>query len=96
PDAAKNLVNIAMMKLKAKVIGISKIEASNAGGVIEFAATTNIDPSFIIKLIQSQPKIYRLEGAQKLKFNVPTESGKDRLQLVADMLDQFSQQIRAA
>ena len=96
PDAAKNLVNIAMMKLNAKLIGISKIEASNVGGVIEFAATTNIDPSFIIKLIQSQPKIFRLEGAQKLKFNVPSESGEDRLQLVSDMLDQFSQQIRAA
>lgn len=96
PEAAKNLIQIAMLKLKAQVVGINKIEASALGGVIEFSAKTSIDPSFIIRLIQSQPKIYRLEGPQKLKFNVPTESAKARLQLVTDMLDQFSQQVRAA
>jgi transcription-repair coupling factor (superfamily II helicase) len=37
-----------------------------------------------------------MDGPQKLKFNVPTQSAKDRLQLVADMLEQFSQQLRAA
>ena len=96
PDAAKNIVQISLMKLAAKKIGISKIEANNAGGVIEFSDKTQIDPSFIIKLIQSQPRIYRLEGANKLKFNVPTESASDRLQLILDMLNEFSQQLRAA
>ncbi|MGY0624681.1 MAG: TRCF domain-containing protein, partial [Paraglaciecola chathamensis] len=96
PDAAKNLVQISLMKLVAKKIGINKVEANNAGGAIEFSDKTQIDPSFIIKLIQSQPRIYRLEGANKLKFNVPTESASDRLQLILDMLNEFSQQLRAA
>jgi transcription-repair coupling factor (superfamily II helicase) len=37
-----------------------------------------------------------LDGPQKLKFNVPTESAKDRLELFNNMLTEFSQQIRAA
>jgi len=96
PDAAKNLVQISQMKLVAKKVGINKVEANNVGGAIEFSDKTQIDPSFIIKLIQSQPRIYRLEGANKLKFNVPTQSASDRLQLILDMLNEFSQQLRAA
>lgn len=96
PQAAKNLLDIAMLKLKAKQIGISKLEGTNKGGFVEFSQQTQINPSFIIKLIQSQPKIYKLDGPQKLKFNVPTESAKDRLELFNDMLTEFSQQLRAA
>jgi transcription-repair coupling factor (superfamily II helicase) len=96
PDAAKNLIKIAQMKLQAQIVGIKKVEGNAVGGVIEFSQETQINPSFIIQLLQSQPKIYRMDGPQKLKFNVPTQSAKDRLQLVADMLEQFSQQLRAA
>jgi transcription-repair coupling factor (superfamily II helicase) len=96
PDAAKNLMQIANLKLLAQQVGIKKVEGSQIGGVVEFAQDTQVDPGFIISLIQSQPKIYRLDGPQKLKFNVPTESARDRLQLITDMLEQFSQQTRAA
>jgi transcription-repair coupling factor (superfamily II helicase) len=96
PQSAKNLLDMAMLKLKAKLIGISKIEGTNKGGFVEFTQKTQIDPSFIIKLIQSQPRIYKLDGPQKLKFNVPTESAKDRLELFNNMLTEFSQQLRAA
>jgi transcription-repair coupling factor (superfamily II helicase) len=96
PQSAKNLLDMAMLKLKAKLIGISKIEGTNKGGFVEFSQKTQIDPSFIIKLIQSQPRIYKLDGPQKLRFNVPTESAKDRLELFNNMLTEFNQQIRAA
>jgi transcription-repair coupling factor (superfamily II helicase) len=96
PQNAKNLLDMAMLKLKAKQIGISKIEGTNKGGFVEFSHKTQIDPGFIIKLIQSQPRIYKLDGPQKLKFNVPTESAKDRLELFNNMLTEFSQQLRVA
>ena len=96
PQSAKNLLDISMLKLKAKQIGISKMEGTNKGGFVEFSQQTKIDPTFIIKLIQSQPRIYKLDGPQKLKFNVPTESAKDRLELFNNMLTEFSQQLRAA
>jgi transcription-repair coupling factor (superfamily II helicase) len=96
PQSAKNLLDMAMLKIKAKQIGISKIEGTNKGGFVEFSQKTQIDPSFIIKLIQAQPKIYKLDGPQKLKFNVPTESAKDRLELFNRILTEFSQQLRVA
>ncbi|MFT2090976.1 transcription-repair coupling factor [Paraglaciecola sp. 2405UD69-4] len=96
PQSAKNLLDVTMLKLTAKKIGISKMEGTNKGGFVEFSQQTQIDPGFIIKLIQSQPRIYKLDGPQKLKFNVPTDSAKDRLKLFTDMLNEFSQQLRAA
>ncbi|WP_299071752.1 transcription-repair coupling factor [uncultured Paraglaciecola sp.] len=96
PQSAKNLLDTTMLKLKAKQLGILKMEGTNKGGFVEFSQQTQIDPSFIIKLIQSQPRIYKLDGPQKLKFNVPTESAKDRLELFNNMLTEFSQQLRAA
>ncbi|MEP0176270.1 MAG: transcription-repair coupling factor [Paraglaciecola sp.] len=96
PQSAKNLLDVAMLKLIAKKIGVSKMEGTNKGGFVEFSQHTKIDPGFIIKLIQSQPRIYKLDGPQKLKFNVPTESAKDRLKLFTDLLNEFSQQLRAA
>jgi transcription-repair coupling factor (superfamily II helicase) len=96
PDAAKNLMQIAEMKIRAQKIGIKKVEASAQGGFIEFSQHTKIDPGFIIRLIQGQPKVYKLDGPQKLKFALNTESAKERLTLLANMLDEFSLQLRAA
>ncbi len=96
PEPAKNLITIAELKLVAKEVGIDKIEASPQGGYVDFSQTTRVDPGYIIRLIQSQPAIYRLEGAQKLKFAIKTESAKDRLELITNMLDELSQQLRAA
>ncbi|WP_158969309.1 transcription-repair coupling factor [Paraglaciecola sp. L3A3] len=96
PQSTKNLLDIALLKIKAKIIGISKAEGTSKGGFVEFSQKTQIDPGFIIKLIQSQPRVYKLDGPQKLKFNVPTESAADRLAMFKDILDQFSQQLRPA
>lgn len=96
PDATKNLIRIAEMKLLANKVGIAKIDASPQGGVIEFAAHTNVDPGFIIKLIQSKPNVYRMDGAQKLKVIKATDSAQKRLDLISRLLEDFSQQVRAA
>ncbi|MDF2178840.1 transcription-repair coupling factor [Aliiglaciecola sp. CAU 1673] len=96
PEPAKNLLKLAQMKLIARGIGIRKIEASQQGGFVEFEQDTRIDPGFIIKLIQSQPRIYRLEGPQKLKFSIATQQAQERVNLIADMLDSFKQKTQAA
>ena len=90
PEATKNLFHVSEMKLIANQLGISKIEASSTGGVIEFGEQTKVDPSFIIGLIQRQPRVYKLEGSQKLKFKITTENAKERVKLVEDMLNEFN------
>ncbi|GGD55460.1 transcription-repair coupling factor [Lacimicrobium alkaliphilum] len=96
PDAAKNLMMISELKQDAKNLGISKIEASAQGGFVEFEQDTPIDPGFIIQLLQSQPAIYKLDGPQKLRFNIKTEEHQQRVTLVQDMLNQFKRKLQAA
>ena len=94
PQATKNLVQIAKLKLKAQKVGIIRIDASENGGSIEFNPNANIDPMMIIALIQAQPTKYKMNGPTKLKFmlkgNERTIEAKDRLLLITAMLNDFA------
>jgi transcription-repair coupling factor (superfamily II helicase) len=68
PEPAKNLLEITELKLLVQPWGIRKIEAGPASGRLLFTESPRIDPARLIGLIQSQPKEYKLEGGDKLKF----------------------------
>ncbi|NQZ23121.1 MAG: transcription-repair coupling factor [Colwellia sp.] len=87
PQATKNLVHIAKLRLKAQKIGIARIDAGPAGGSIEFSNDTKVDPMLIIGLIQQQPKIFKMNGANKLQFKIATEDSKSRFILITSMLN---------
>ncbi|MCW8950476.1 MAG: transcription-repair coupling factor, partial [Sedimenticola sp.] len=68
PEPTKNLFGITELKLKANPLGIRKIEAGPSGGRILFEGEPKIDPGQIIRLIQTRPKEYKLDGSQKIRF----------------------------
>ncbi len=86
PEPAKNLIRVTQMKLKAQHLGIEKLEASSGSGRIEFSSEPMVDPLTIVKLVQTQPQNYRLEGANHLKFMHDMENTEKRLKVVDDML----------
>ncbi|TCI02475.1 transcription-repair coupling factor [Corallincola luteus] len=90
PTPAKNLFKISELRLLAEKLGIKRIDAHGKGGVVEFASKTCVDPTFIIRLIQTQPAQYRLEGADKFRFIIPSQTSEQRLVLVEQMLAEFS------
>ncbi|WP_394131061.1 transcription-repair coupling factor [Shewanella maritima] len=90
PEPTKNLMSLTIFKHQATELGISKIEMHAKGGSVEFGESNKVDPTFIIGLLQNQPQIYRMDGPNKLKFNIPVESSKDRLKLVETLLEQFA------
>jgi transcription-repair coupling factor (superfamily II helicase) len=87
PEQIKNLFRVTQIKINAETIGITKLEANARGGKIEFSSDTRVDPLKIVKLVQSQPRIYKLEGANQLKFTMDLESTEKRIQTVVDLLD---------
>lgn len=91
PDPTRNLLELTLYKHQATELGAKKIEMHTKGGSIEFGDNHQIDPLFIINLLQSQPKIYRMDGPNKLKFQIPTTTAKERLELVKQVLTQLSQ-----
>jgi transcription-repair coupling factor (superfamily II helicase) len=89
PEQIKNLVRVTQIKLKAQAIGIIKLEANARSGRIEFASETRAEPLTIVKLVQGAPHIYKLEGANQLKFTLAMETTDQRLQQVADLLSKL-------
>lgn len=70
PDAGRNLLRNAAIRLSAMSLGISRIEAHDKGGFIEFGEKNNVDPTYLIGLLQEQPSVFRLDGPTKLKFMI--------------------------
>jgi transcription-repair coupling factor (superfamily II helicase) len=90
PQPAKNLVNIAKLRLKAQTIGIARIEAGPLGGSIEFSGNTQIDPRIIITMIQQQPSVFNMKGANKLTFKRTSEDTKARFMLITTILNDLN------
>ncbi|MCJ8319379.1 MAG: transcription-repair coupling factor [Colwellia sp.] len=90
PEATKNLIHIAKLRLLSQGIGIVRIDAGPDGGLIEFSNSTKVDPMFIIGLIQQQPKVYQMLGATKLKFKIETNNNQARFTLITNMLKELA------
>ncbi len=80
PPPTKNLFQIADLKLKAAPLGIKKIEAGAKYGYIEFGERPNVNPTTIIKLIQTEPDKYKLEGTTRLRFPMNVENDNTKIQ----------------
>ena len=87
PSAAKNLVQQTAIKLSAAKLGISKIEANDAGGTIEFEQHAKVDPGALIKMIQSKPSQFRFDGPTKIRFMRKTEANNERLDYTYNLLE---------
>ncbi len=86
PDAAKHLFAIAELKLQANALGIRKLELGENGGRIVFEAKPDIDPMAVIQLIQKQPKLYQMDGPDKLRIRHPLPESADRFNAARALL----------
>ncbi|MDX5332555.1 MAG: transcription-repair coupling factor [Gammaproteobacteria bacterium] len=90
PDAAKALFEVNRVKLKAEALGVKKLDVGEQGGRIIFNATPNIDPASVIRLIQSDPQRYRLDGQDKLRFTLSLENLQKRVDTVERLLGELA------
>ncbi len=74
------------LKLAAEGLGIQRIEAGPGGGKIEFGDRPAVDPAALVRLVQEQPAVYRLEGQERLRFNRETEDADSRIREVEALL----------
>jgi transcription-repair coupling factor (superfamily II helicase) len=86
PDAVKNLFAVTSLKLAATPLGIKKLELGANGGRVIFRPQPNVEPITIIKLIQAQPRVYALDGQDKLRFKMPLEGTAERLRAAISLL----------
>ena len=66
PDPAKVLLETHRLRIGAKPLGISRIDAGPESLVLQFIPNPPIDPAKIIKLVQSR-KTYKLGSQDRLR-----------------------------
>jgi transcription-repair coupling factor (superfamily II helicase) len=91
PIATKNLFQIMTLKHLANELGIKKIEANNAYLRLTFDANPKIEPLTLIKLIQSKPTIYKLDGPNRLKYTSDLTNAEQRLDATHTLITILSQ-----
>ena len=90
PEPAKHLFEITELKLEVAPLGIRKIEAGPEGGRIHFEAEPAIDPANLIRLIQTRPQEYRLDGSERLRFFADLSDPQTRVQKVRQIVGRLS------
>jgi transcription-repair coupling factor (superfamily II helicase) len=85
-----NLFEVTRLKLKALPLGIRKLEITDRNGKIEFDSQTPVDPKNLIALIQQQPAIFKLDGADRLRFNLPLSDPEARINKCHELLDHLA------
>jgi transcription-repair coupling factor (superfamily II helicase) len=90
PPQISNLFETSKVRLKAQNLGIRAIEAGPQGGSIDFKETTRVNPLALVKLVQSDPRSYKLAGATRLRFEHNLGDPIQRQQYVEELLKTFA------
>ena len=90
PAQVKNLFEVSRLRLKAQALGIRAIEAGSEGGSIDFNTNTRVHPLSLVKLVQSDPRAYKLAGATRLRFQRELPDSRERQQYVEQLLESFA------
>lgn len=91
PEATKSLFKLTQLRLRAEKLGIRKVTAGKASGIIEFVAKPSVELKKIISLVQSDPTHYKIKGSNKLEFgNLGQLSSTERITALEKLLDKIS------
>jgi transcription-repair coupling factor (superfamily II helicase) len=96
PQQVKNLFAIAALKLRATPLGIRKLDLGPNGGRVVFRDKPDIEPMTILRLIQQQPRVYKLDGQDKLRVTMELAGAAERLRAANDLLDALAAKAKAA
>ncbi len=86
PAQAERLFDAARLRTIAAPMGITRIRVGTRSATLDFGSQPKIDSMRLIKLIQSQPMTYKLEGQKRLHFYSNLEAAETRATLVLVLL----------
>ena len=86
PDPVKHLFATAELRLEAEALGIRKLQLGAEGGRLQFVEKPNVDPMSVIRMIQGQPKHYRMDGPDKLRITLDLPEPAQRFQAARGMI----------
>jgi transcription-repair coupling factor (superfamily II helicase) len=91
PAPTKTLFAVTALKFTAERLGVRKIEAGANGGRIMFRSNPRIDPVQVILLIQTQPQVYRMDGADKIRFTTAFSTLESKVEFLEQLMDRLAE-----
>ncbi len=89
PTPGMNLVRIARLRIRARRIGIRRMDFGAHGGYLLFEEQNNADPRAVLKLIQDRSRGYRLDGPLKLRVSRELDEENERFDFVTALLEKL-------
>jgi transcription-repair coupling factor (superfamily II helicase) len=89
PEPTKTLFSVTRIKLVAQELGIRKLDMHAKGGRMIFDDKPNIDPMKVITLIQKRPWVFKLDGQDKLRFEIELPTVEEREEWVIKLMGEI-------
>jgi transcription-repair coupling factor (superfamily II helicase) len=89
PEQTKTLFSVTRLKLIAQGLGIRKLDVNAKGGRMIFEDKPNIDPMKVITLIQKRPWVFKLDGQDKLRFEIELPTVEEREEWVVKLMGEI-------
>lgn len=89
PDAGKTLFSLSSMKLKARKLGLRRIDVGERGGRFDFIDNPPIGPEAMIALLQSDPNRFSMASPTSLRLSGDFEQDSVRSEAVVNLIDQL-------
>jgi transcription-repair coupling factor (superfamily II helicase) len=96
PAVAQNLLKLAKLKLTARTIGIRRLDLGAQGGSVLFEEKNNLEPSTVVRMIQKNPREYRMEGSLRLRVSRPLPTEESRFEYAAALFKRLAEKARRA
>jgi transcription-repair coupling factor (superfamily II helicase) len=96
PESARLLFRATEIKILATPLGIRKIDAGPRGIRIEFIEKPDVDPGAILRLLQSAPRTYRLDGPNRVRILGDMPEVEARIKAIRRFLDALAPEAKAA
>lgn len=91
PPQAERLFDAARLRVMGEALGVTKIRAGAKGAALDFGPQPKIEPAKLIRLIQKQPRVYKLEGQKRLTITAPLDDADKRADQMAALLSTLAQ-----
>jgi transcription-repair coupling factor (superfamily II helicase) len=86
PEPLRNLFQIAGLRLRADALGIRKLELGAQGGRVQFRAHPNVDPMTVLRMIKGNPRVYGLDGPDRVKVRLELKGAAERIASARELL----------
>jgi transcription-repair coupling factor (superfamily II helicase) len=90
PPASHNLLRNARLRMRARRLGVRRLDFGAHGGYVLFEADNRIEPQAVIRLLQDRSRDYKLEGALKLRVSRELDDEAERYEFVTSLLQRLA------